>query len=356
MAELDDTIKDVLRSRPALWLALLHQPPAPTQWLDTDLATVSAITDKVLLVHAATGPWILHQEFMTYHQLHLAARLRRDHALLVHQRGLPVTTVVVLLRPSANIPGLDGRLLQQSPGLSGGEFVYRVIRLWEWPVEELLTANTLGASLALLGNLTRDQLPLVIRRMREHLETTIADHGERQILWKSAQLLGGLRWDKTQLEKLMIQPDFLKASSVYREEMRREANVMRVMLRRWAISRFGAATPEQLKRLRDITDMDALEHMSDQLLRADSWEDWLGRAWPPRELSAFEQEMRAEDRRAEIAHGMRTTLAQLAAARFGPPSQEQEWELVTINDPEHLQRLTAQFLQVNSWEELLRVP
>jgi hypothetical protein len=70
----DSTAKDLLEADPPAWLALIGiDPPGPVRVVDSDLATVTASADKVLLVEGPS-PFLVHYEFQASRvvsQLHL---------------------------------------------------------------------------------------------------------------------------------------------------------------------------------------------------------------------------------------------------------------------------------------------
>src|SRR5438132_11871090 len=100
----DPTFKTLVEIAPADWPVLLDQPPAPTEVIDADIATVSGAADKALRVQG-DPPYLLHLEFVSGHDAAtLPPLLHLRHMLLDYRHGLLVRTAVVLLRPEANSP------------------------------------------------------------------------------------------------------------------------------------------------------------------------------------------------------------------------------------------------------------
>ncbi len=66
--------------------------------------------------------------------LHYNVSLHRRH-------GLPVASVVVLLRPEADGPLLTGGVDLAWSGTPCLSFAYRVVRTWEQPVEAVLAGG-----------------------------------------------------------------------------------------------------------------------------------------------------------------------------------------------------------------------
>src|SRR5947209_384506 len=107
----DPTLKALVETAPADWLALLGRPPAPVTVRDADIATVVAgAADKVLHVRADPD-YLLHLDFQSGHDTaRLASRLWMYNTVLDHRHGLPVWSTAVLLVPEADSPQLTGRL------------------------------------------------------------------------------------------------------------------------------------------------------------------------------------------------------------------------------------------------------
>jgi hypothetical protein len=74
------------------------------------------------------------------------------NALLFAHYHVPVHTVVILLRPDATHPNLNGAIrYAPRPGRGSMDFSYEIVRLWERPAEELLAADLGVATLAMLA-------------------------------------------------------------------------------------------------------------------------------------------------------------------------------------------------------------
>src|SRR5215217_2115802 len=162
------------------WLDWLRLPSeGPIESIESDVGTVLAEVDKVLRV-GGTDSWLAHIEIQAGSDPRLETRLLQYHALLHHRHGLPVETTVVLLTPEADRPRLSGRYERR--GLYGNvtiSFAYRVIRLWERPLQELLSGGLGVLPLAPLANVELTDLPPVIERLEERIsdetDVTTAD-------------------------------------------------------------------------------------------------------------------------------------------------------------------------------------
>jgi hypothetical protein len=80
--------------------------------------------------------------------------------LLHDSYGVPVHSIVILLRPRADRGDLTGTLSYVArPGRGRLDFAFEVIRLWEVPVERLLTSGLGTLPLAVLGQMPTGRTP-----------------------------------------------------------------------------------------------------------------------------------------------------------------------------------------------------
>jgi hypothetical protein len=136
----DATGKELLELSPTGWLALLgvHRPADKVRVIDADVSALTAAADKVLRVDD-DSPWLVHIEFQTGRDAFLPGRMRMYNAVLHARHRVPVSTVVILLRPDADDAGLTGRYRIVPPVGPASEFGYAVVRVWDLAVEPLLT-------------------------------------------------------------------------------------------------------------------------------------------------------------------------------------------------------------------------
>lgn len=136
----DATGKDLFELSPDGWLGVMGQPrPADkVRMIDADLsATVSTATDKVILVDDPE-PWLVMAELQANWDDDLPFDVLRRFSLLRHRHRLPVSCVIVLMRPSANSSNMTGSFVQRDRLGSDWSFPFHVIRLWEMPVDPFL--------------------------------------------------------------------------------------------------------------------------------------------------------------------------------------------------------------------------
>ena len=278
--EFDATLKDLARTRPVDWVTLLDAPPtSPVEILTPDLSTVSAFSDVVFRV----GKILIHLEYQSGPDPVLGARLLLYNALLFREYGLPVLTIVILLRPSADRANLTGSVnYRVRPNRGGMAFTYDVFRVWEDPVENLLTAGLGVLPLATLGRLPEgvaldEALPGIVERMVNRIVAE-ATPQEAQKLLTSAYILTGLRLPRAQVTPLFRGVQAMRDSDTYMailDEGRAEGEVRgaRRMLFRQGRKRFGEPVTDVLSALQAVNDLERLERMSDRVLEASSWQD-----------------------------------------------------------------------------------
>ena len=121
---------------------------------------------------------------------------------------------MVLLRPSADSPELNGRFEQ--PGVIHeitAALRYRVVRLWETPLEDLLSGGLGVAMLAPLGKVEPADVPAVMRRMDERASREMPP-SRLDELRAATRFLLGLRYDKHQILAWMQRDVWIRESSL----------------------------------------------------------------------------------------------------------------------------------------------
>ena len=202
--------------------------------------------------------------------------------VLVRDRyGEPVHTVLVLLHRRADRSDLTGtHRYELWPGRGGVEFRFEVIRIWEVPVEALLSAGVGVAPLAPLGRLPEGVTPqeamaAVVQRLEERVVTEAPDDAET--LLTAAFILTGLRLDKAELDNFQG-VRAMRESSGYQiilDEGRIEGEIrgVRATILRQGRKRFGSPGEAVESALQAITDLERLGRMSERVLDASDWQD-----------------------------------------------------------------------------------
>jgi hypothetical protein len=294
----DATLKDLLEADPSAWLEFLHVgPTGPIRVIDSDLATVTAAADKVLL-RDGQAPSLIHIEFQVSHDLGLPRRLLWYNVLLDYRHDLPVLSVAVLLRPEANSPSFDGRI---SRGLSGEldhlDFRYSVVRLWEQPVEPLLEGPLGTLPLAPISDVDPKRLPDILRRVGERLDAEAKPDRSARLLAATKILMG-------------IRQPLIAVNELFQE-------VFGMSFRVYGIEESSVA--------RDLIDKGIAQGMAQGITQGI----------------------------AQVLTSERRLILNQGRTRFGPPSQEVIATFEGIDDPERLEALGMRLLVVTSWDELL---
>ena len=280
----DASPKDLVQLRPADWPPFVGVSARSVEVVDSDLSTVTAATDKVLLVRTDAGARIQHFDFQSGPDATVPRRTHCYNAILEERHELPVDSIVVLLAPKANLRAISGCHEQRLPGETEPylRFCYRVIRVWELPVEHVLRAGLGVLPLAPLSDVPRDRLPAVIAEMEQRLEA----EQERETvgkLWAATGVLLGLRYDKEFVRQLLSGVRDMKDSTFYQgilEEGRQE-EARRLLLRLGGERFNGPPTAAQLSELEAIGEVSRLEDLVVRVSRVADWAELLTQSSAP---------------------------------------------------------------------------
>jgi hypothetical protein len=249
--------------------------------VDADVSTVTAAADKVLRVEGERGVCLLNVEPEARHAADAPDRMLLYSTVLRHRHDLPVRSVLLLLRREANASNLTGVLEVADPD---GEapyltFRYRVVRVWEEPLESLLTGGLGPLPLAVLTDEAESTLPGVVRRIDERLRQEappeLADK-----MRTATYLLLGLRYEEALIDQLFQEIQTMEESSTYRAIIARGARTGELkgecrFLLRLGRSKFGEPDAATLATLEGITDPERLEGLGVRLLHVNTWKDLL---------------------------------------------------------------------------------
>ncbi len=277
----DATLKDILRKFTRDYeeqLGLIG--PQPATVLNVDLSTISAATD-IVLGYGDPPVRLADLNFQSSRDAELARRLLMYNALLHHRYGVPVHSMVVLLRPAADDLALTGELRYQAwPRRGRMLFKYEVVRLWQRPVRRILAGHLGTLPLAPLCRLpenvsVEEALAGVIRRMDERLQRE-STPPEAALIFSAAYVLTGLRVPRESVTQLYQGVRAMRESSSYQailDEGRIES--LQQTLLRQGRQRFGLATDAITTTIRAIMDREHLERMTEQILIVSSWDELL---------------------------------------------------------------------------------
>lgn len=282
----DATLKALVQAHVADWLAVLDQPlSGPVEVLTPDLSTVTAFTDLVLRFSDS----LLHLDFQSGPDSTLPRRVLLYNVLLHDGYGLPVHSVVILLRPRADRGDLTGTLSYAArPGRGRLEFAFEVMRLWQVPVERLLASGLGTLPLAVLGQMpagrTVDEaLPQVIARLVERIETeALPEQGP--ILLTACFVLMGLRLSHQRAIELFQGVRKMRDSTTYQAildegriegEAKGRTEEARKLLLRLGRKHLGEPEAPVEAAVLAITDLEHLELLAERVWEVSNWQELL---------------------------------------------------------------------------------
>jgi predicted transposase YdaD len=219
--------------------------------------------------------------------------LHRDvllyNVLLHRQYAVPVTTILLLLRPQAQHRNVTGTVVYEGrTGQGKMEFGYHIVRMWEQPVEAFLQGPLGTLPLAVLARLPQELslaegLGRVIEQLVERLEREGTPE-QRARLAMSAYLLTGARVPRDLAKDLFKRVPYMHESDTYqaileegRQEGRQEGGLtkLRETLLRQGRKCFGEPSEQQREALLAINNMERLDRMSERLFDVESWDAFL---------------------------------------------------------------------------------
>ena len=277
----DSVTKHLIELEPEKWVELLELSGDEAEAVDSDLSTIAPQADKVIRVKGER-PYTLHIEFQSSYEPDMAERFMVYNTLIGYRTKLPVRTVVFLLRRKA-----DGTVMNKpfQKHYENGEpyhtFHFRVVRLWEEPVERYLEGGLSTIPLAPLCAVKPKDLPAVLRRMKERID---AEGGDEGTLWTATYLLMGVRHKSSVVDRLLKGVRKMKESTTYQAiieegrvegEARGEARGERNLILLIGGKRFGEPSAATLAQLEAIAIPAELERLAVRLLEVESWGELL---------------------------------------------------------------------------------
>lgn len=228
--QFDATTRDLFDLGPADWPGYLRvaiPKRARVEVIDSNVSTVTAETDKVLRI-VGKPSWILHVEFQAASDRRLAERVARYHLLLAYKHRSLVRSVVVLLRPEADVGDLSGSYEMRFPGEDAHlSFRYDVIRAWERRAEDVLAGGLATLPLVAVSDVGTIGITEALTAMAERLARE-ASPDRRAMLLTSTRVMMGLNYGEAQAREIWkeVEMDVLKIrgieeSSYYQEILRK---------------------------------------------------------------------------------------------------------------------------------------
>ena len=283
----DATMKDLIESDPMAWSALGSDQPALRVTVeDGDVSSVTAAADKVLRVEGESGTWLQDLEPESGHAGEAPEKLYLYSTLLAHRHKLPVCSTLLLLRPEANATAANGELRRYYPGEKEPYLIfrYRVVRVWEEPIERFLTGGLGTLPLAVLTDEAMPNPVGVVTRINERLKG-LSDAAMAGRMKACTMLLMGLRYTKEQIADVKKDVEMVDLRdntfiSLLRDEFVAEGQLAasRRMILSMSRRKFGSSPEGVEAMLEGITDQVKLDALADRLIDVSSWEDLLAGA------------------------------------------------------------------------------
>jgi hypothetical protein len=277
----DATLKDLAQMSSRGLLAAFDTPPTlPVSLLNIDLSTVTTAADLVFGLGQPLQE-IVHLDFQSSASATKHADILVYNALLYRQYLVPVHSIVILLRPQAAHPNLNGAVAYAPrPGRGKMEYEYEAIRLWERPVADLLAGDVGVLPLATLGQLPagidlETGLTAVIQQVSERLLREAPPEQVRRLL-TAAYVLTGLRVPRELSLQLFQGVRAMRDSDTYMaiiDEGRLDQT--KKLLLRFGQKSLGAPSESVAATLAASTDLQRLELLLERLGEVKSWQELL---------------------------------------------------------------------------------
>ena len=284
----DVSVSYLIELDPIGWLDWLGLPAdGPVESIETDVGTVLAEVDKILLVNGPK-PWVGHIEIQANRDPRLSSRLLQYCGLVHYKRPERIETIGVLLRPEADGPELMGKYAPQGDsGPTSATIEYHVVRLWERPADELLNGGIGVSPLAPIALIDPAQVTSVMMQVNERFRRE-ADESTASELRNVLTMLLNLRYDEDEVQAMLldlIDLNELRDTPVYRaivrigrdearEEGREEGRLLqtRRLLVDLGSDKLGPPDEATATALAEIDDVTTLERLLHRLLTVSTWQ------------------------------------------------------------------------------------
>ena len=278
MAGIDVSMKHAIAEFPEDWAEFVGvRKGTQVRVVDSDVSTVATLADKVIEV-LTDKPFVLHLEPQAYYDKGLDIRMFEGNGRLTKRHGRFVHTCVVLLDRAAWGRANTGRYQSESPlGGCRVDFQYQVVKVWELPVRQVLSAGIGVLLLAPVSDVSRDEAPAVIEQMARRFRREVPRAVEAE-LWTATYVLVGLRYDKLFAQTLLRGVRETMRESVTYQEIVEEGRLDkgREDILRIGTKRFGKPSRKIRQTISQIGDLDRLNALLDRTLEVSSWNELLG--------------------------------------------------------------------------------
>lgn len=231
-------------------------------------------------------PKFVHMEFESEGK-NVPKRVHRYHVLIDYKYDLPVQSVVFLLRKDADRPDITGvveRLREDDSRYL--YFEYDVIRIWQIPLEEILSGDIAILPLAPVSSVPKSQIKQVLRRMEARANAELSAE-DQSVFWTNTFLVVGLRYDQDLSRKLLKGAIGMTNSTTYmsiieegKEIGKAEGEIsgLKSAVLRIGGKRLGAPNPEVKAQIESIISLEKIQELADRILFVDTWVELLAKA------------------------------------------------------------------------------
>jgi predicted transposase YdaD len=278
----DNTLRLLQTLEPSSWGRLFGAKTDKVEVCNTDLSTVSSNADCVLLLDAgAQGAY--HVENQASYDAAMGNRLLLYNVLTNKSLGVPVRSIVLLLRPEADGPSMKGVYRQNfTDGVNYLEFKFEVIRVWERKPEEFLACGVGVLPLAFISDIKTNALPQLVKKTKKVLGSE--SRSKAAELWTAIDLLMGLRHSKDFVGKTLQGVKAMKESTTYQailEEGEAKGKLEgklegeRTILLHLASKKFGPPSKRTTRAIEAITSHERLSTLAERVSFVSSWSELL---------------------------------------------------------------------------------
>jgi hypothetical protein len=255
----------------------------PFEFDPTPMAPSIDTYAKAKSVHGAET--VVHMRFQRVYQENLGEILYQDSERLREKYQATVQTLVMLLWPGADGPGVTGTYKPRK----GAEFRYHLARLWERDAEEMASSPGM-AMFAPLGRGAEERLPGIVSKMAAAItEAGKDDPHMAEDVWVVAYFSMGLRYTAERVNEVLADflPDMYKSrdfrsalSQGYYAGLNRSRNDGAMEATRdWVLTlgscRLGEPPPHIRKGLEANRNLDRLEQIAGRVLKCSTWAEAL---------------------------------------------------------------------------------
>lgn len=279
MGEIDITFRRLLRGlpRPILQLAFPRRELEPLGPFDSSVDRPRQRTsDNLLRVRDGTGEVAVHVEIEREWRPTIQARLFEYASTAVVATGLPVWSVLVLLRPGGRPPRGTG--VYRIPGAGGDAFVfrYRVVSLWQLDARHM--RSQLGLEGAPFCVAMRGADEDLVRSLADEVRTGPGLSGQARqttmdlLYVVTAAILGSETARRIfHVESIMQDPNVQELRREWEDKGR--AHEARSLLYKVLALRSFLVTPDVQARIGGEADVDRLEAWHDAAVTAATIDD-----------------------------------------------------------------------------------